>query len=265
MTRVVQVDEGNAHLWASGVEALEAGVTYPLGADRFALDHGDDYFAFFRRLGDLVYCAAVEGDEVVAVFAGALRHVPVGDRTAPAWYLCDLKVRPDHRGRRLPLRILSWALPRHIGRAARGYGITMNPSTGENRVARLFRRFPMLPVGCGPQLLFWSLDADQMAEMAPIVTAHRGPIGYLSHRGRKDLRLQSTDAPMPLLHVQFGPLGEPQREAPLPGHTHMLCAPEGDALAEALSAAGIAPSATATILHHRMGGSDWRWVLTSDI
>ncbi|MFN3202059.1 MAG: hypothetical protein ACE366_26875 [Bradymonadia bacterium] len=263
--RIIEISAASAHRWAHKVATLEEGVTYPLGDDRFTLDHGADYFAFFRRLGDLVYLAAVEAGEVVAVFAGALREVPQGGRMVKAWYLCDLKVRPSHRGRRLPLKMLASALPRHIGRSARGYGITMNPPSGENRVVRLFRRFPLLPVKVGPQLLFWSLSSAQMADVAALVVRHRGPMGFLSHSGRKDLMLESTGAPMPLLHVQFGPLAEGVIEKPLEGHVHMLCAPEDDGLADDLMGMGLAPSATATVLHHRMGGTDWRWVLTSDI
>jgi hypothetical protein len=45
----------------------------------------------------------------------------------------------------------------------------------------------------------------------------------------------------------------------------MFPSPEGDPLSLELRAAGFAPSATATIIQHRMDGSDWRFILSSDI
>jgi hypothetical protein len=76
--------------------------------------------------------------------------------------------------------------------------------------------------------------------------------------------LASTGAPMPLLHAQFGPAAERGGASePQAGSVHMFCAPETDPLHTELL--GVAPSASATVIHHRMGASDWKFVLTSDI
>ncbi len=71
------------------IQALEANSTYPLGAERFRIDHGRDYFAFFERMGELLYLAALERDEVIAVGACVLRDVPLVDArsSVKAWYL----------------------------------------------------------------------------------------------------------------------------------------------------------------------------------
>jgi len=262
--RVVRVTDSNRARYMEQIVALETKVRYPLGQDFFTIDHGPDYFAFFRRLGEHHAFVAVEGDEVLAVASGILRQLP-----RRCWYLCDLKVRPDRRGERIPLRMLSRVFrPRYL-RCPRGYAISMNPGDGSpNRVVKLVSKFRWARSSVGAQLQLYSLDAKAMAEVAPLVAQHRGALGYLSLRGRKDLLLASTGAPMPLLHVQFGPTaerGEGVSREPRADHAHMFCTPESDPLHRDLLARGFAPSATASLIQHRMPESDWTAILTSDI
>ena len=258
------------------VFAMEKGVTYPLGEDRFELDHGDDYFAFFDRMGETAYHAVLEGDRVVAVGCGVLRSIPkkAGGAPEPLWYGCDLKVDRAYRGKRLPWEMFKFAIPRKYPVCGRGYGISMNPGDGsENPVVRLCERFTLAPMRCAGTLFFYSLAADQMAEVAPWVETERGPLGYLSLGGIKDIVLQSTGRPMPLLHVQFGPCAETDKsgkrgrwfDEPQAESVHMFCTPVNDDLARGMHDRGFLPSATASIICHRMGGWDWRFVLTSEI
>ncbi len=267
----VQVVRLSAHTrarWQPRVAALEGGAVYPLGADTFRLDHGPDYFAFFERLGRVEYWVALVRREVAAVGCGVLRRVPLrrGGPRVRAWYLCDLKVAPAHRGAHLPLRMLARGFPWGYLRCPRGYGVTMNPGDGApNRVVRLVARWRWSPVRAAATLALFSLDPDAMRDAAPLVRAHRGPFGYRSLAGRKDLILGSTGARMPLLHVEWAPPEPGLLPAPRPDHVHMLCAPEGDPLARALGARGHAPSATATVVAHGLGGCDWRFIQTSEI
>lgn len=274
--RVVEVTDWPA--FQERVAALERGTTYPLGDDRFEIDHGADYPAFLRRLGDLRYFAALDGERVAAIAAGAIRTLPGPRGPTRAWYVGDLKVHPDYRGRRLPWEILKYAFPRHYWRCPRGYAVTMDPPDRPNPVTRLLSRFWLIPNAAVASLRFWSLDADAARDATPLVERHRGPLAWLSLAGVKDLVLRSTGRPMPLLHAQFGPCAATAdatraasthaggvRRAPSPGAVHMLCAPVGDALADALVAAGHAPTATATVLAHRMARWDWSFLLTSDI
>jgi GNAT superfamily N-acetyltransferase len=251
----------------AAVASLERGTTYPLGEDRFEIDHGPDYFAFFDRLGELTYLVAYDGAQAVAVGCGVLREVAPrqGEEPQRVWYVADLKVRPSHRGQRLPWRLLMSCFVRKYGQCRRGYAISMDPSDGsENRILRMVKRFRVLPVSAFT-LWLYSLDAAQMAAVAPALAQALGPLSYLSLRGVKDIVLQRTGQPMPLLHVQHGPCGARGLDAPQEGHVHMLCLPSDDPLHAVLRGAGHGPSATATVIHHRMGGFDWRFLLTSDI
>ena len=264
----VRITRAERLIHQSALAALEKNARYPLGNDWFELDHGADYFAFFDRLGDLEYRAAVDGERVAGVGAGILRRVPFrqGETPRRAWYLCDLKVHPDFRGQRIPLRMLGRAfLPNYL-RCRRGYAISMNPGDGSpNRVVKLMLRFRWAPLSVPALLEIYSLDAPRMRVTAPILEKHRGPVSYLSLAGKKELTLESTHAPLPLLHVQFGACAESGSPAPREGFTHMFCVPGGDPLALELASCGLALSATASILAHGMSKSDWRFVLTSDI
>jgi hypothetical protein len=264
--RFIRLTRENRPVWGPRIQTLEASAVYPLGADTFRIDHGADYFAFFERLGEVRYYVAAEDERPLAVGCGAVRRFPfAGGKVRDAWYLCDLKVEPGHRGRRIPLRMAGRAFLPGYWRCARGFGITMNPPRGENRVVRLASRFRWARFSIAGTLRLWSLDADAMRRVLPVVVRHRGPTGFISLGGVKDLVLGSTGAPMPLLHAQFGPLATPKIREPQAGHVHMLCAVEGDSLSRDLAASGATPSATATVVHHRMDGARWDAVLTSDI
>ncbi len=259
---LVRVTDGNRSKFLPLILELESEAEYPLGNDFFKIDHGQDYFKFFHRLGSTYYYAWVEGEQVAAVAAGVLRNVPF-----KAWYLSDLKVQKKFRGQRIPLRMLSRAFLSNYLRCQRGYAISMNaPGDKSNRVARLLEHFRWAPLKVSSQLLLWSLSEDEIKSLIPILVKHRGPVGFLSLKGIKDIVLKSTHQPMPLVHVQFGPLADQKasRET-VAGGVHMFCSPAGDPLNQEILAKGFAPSSTASVIAHRMKQNDWSWILTSDI
>jgi hypothetical protein len=251
------------------VASLEKKADYPLGAnERFHIDHGSDYFAFFKRLGNLHYLAACDNEKVVAVGAGILRHIPIKQESQPqnVWYLCDLKVDPDYRGKHIPMQMFMRSAYKALS-CSIGYAISMNPKEGENRIARLFKNHSWIPVDTPKTLFIFSLTAHQITRILPVLEKYRGPVSFLSLCGKKDLILQSTQAPLPLLHAQFGPCQDPSPTHKLPqeGYTHMFCVPENDPLCEDLKQADIASTASASIISRGMQESDWKFILTSDI
>lgn len=259
--KVIRITRKNRGRYQAQIAALEQLASYPLGSDAFKIDHGEDYFAFFDRLGEASYYAAVIGEKLIAVGAGILRKTP-----QRGWYVCDLKVHPDYRGKHIPLRMMYRTFLQNYVQCPRGYGISMNPADGTpNRVARLFKHFKWASIQSGPQLLIYSMTYSQMKSAEPILQRHRGEISYLSLHGKKDLILASTQLPMPLLHVQYGKIEHGALTEPSPKNIHMFCAPEGDLLVHELAREGFEPTATATVVHHRMKEADWRLILTSDI
>jgi hypothetical protein len=266
--KVLRIFEHNLEMFRSGIVALEQVSSYPLGADFFQIDHGEDYFAFFNRLGKLKYYVLEHGGQPIAVGAGILREIPPapGVGRHKSWYLCDLKVHPDFRGQHLPLKLLGAAIFPNYLRCRRSYAVSMNPGDGTpNRVNKLLQRFRWLPFSLAGQLEIFSLDHDRMRECRVTLEKSWGSISFLSLRGKKDLILQSTGSPLPLLHVQHGACGKPGEFEPQRGYTHMFCVPKGDPMIDALASVNIQPTAGASIIAHGMSGNDWKFILTSDI
>ena len=167
---------------------LEKGTSYPLGEDRFEIDHGEDYFAFFTRLGQLRYYVVLNSDHVVAVAAAILRRVPPASDKKPktVWYLCDLKVHPEYRGRYLPVSIFVHAFSKLYPLCPRAYAISMDADRERpNRVALMLKRFPLAPMSIATKLGIVSLDAEQMQKVEPVLRDHFGNVSYLSFGGKK--------------------------------------------------------------------------------
>ncbi len=271
INRSLNIKELHSEEWKvfqSQIAGLEKGTSYPLGEDRFEIDHGEDYFAFFTRLGQLHYYVVLDGDRVVAVVAAILRRVPLASREElkTVWYLCDLKVHPEYRGRYLPVSIFVHAFPKLYPLSPHVYAISMDADRERpNRVALMLKRFPLAPMSIATKLAIVFLDAKRMQKVEPILREHLGCVSYLSLEGKKDIILQSTRAPMPLLHVQFGPCAEQGLTQPIDGSLHMFCVSMDHPLIEVLKHQAIYPSATATVVHHRMEKWDWGFILTSDI
>lgn len=250
--RALWITRDVLHEWQGELEALEALATYPLGADTFRISHGRDYFAFFERMGELKMRAVVDdhaaaGERIVAMACGILR-------AHEHWYLCDAKVRPSHRGQRLLIKLVRDVFLPNYARAPRGYFVAMNPSDGRPPLSvRLTQHFGFIPRALidSLQLEIYSTDFSNAAR----------DTGWLSLAGVKDLVLSSTNAPMPLLHATRAPDGGPPRE----GHVHMWCAPSGSPRARAMRERGIAATATATVVHHRMRSFDGGLIETHEI
>ena len=246
------------------LQELESVAEYPYGADFFTLDHGADYFAFFERMGEPLFHVALDGSRVVACAAGILRTVVIENKTIRAWYLCDLKVHPEFRGRQITAKLFRENLFRNYLKCRRGYAVSMNPASGENRVVKLLKRLPRVPVGYAGQLNFYSFDKDEAVGVQRDLEAELGKISYLSLRGKKDLIMKSTGAPLPLYHIQHGAMAAGGIKSPTENGIYMICAFENGSL-DNLLAERFPVSATASILAHRLKPKDWNFILTSDI
>lgn len=264
--RVVLVQSSERQILGERIRDLESLATYPFGDDSFRIDHGDDYFQFFDRLGKVSYYCVLDGERLAAVGAGILRDVPLGIPTQmkKAWYLFDLKVHPDYRGMHLPLLIFRKAAIPSLFQAWRGYAVSMN-NEGSNKVAAIFSRARLAALSIHSVLNIYSLSHEEVRSHRSLLEKHRGPLSFLVLNGIKDLIMSKTALPMPLAHIQFGPMGGQGIADSIEGFRHMIAAPAEDPLAQDLAKAGVKVDATATILHYRMAAFDFKFLLTSDI
>lgn len=264
---LIEISRDKIAEYLPSILEIEAHAYYPLGDDSFTIDHGADYFEFFNRMGPFQYYAWIE-EQVAAVICLVLRQVPLGSqgKLCSAWYLCDLKVHPNYRGKNIVSKMMSQIVRLNYFQSNRGYAVSMDhPGLSENRMVRLLRYFRLISTHT-TKLSLWSLDEKSMAQAQPIIELHRGPTRYLSLQNIKDIVLTSTQAVMPILHAQFGPMADAASSSERSSAAiHMFCSPSSDQLTRDLQAIGLIPASSATILAHGMPTSDWKWMLTSEI
>lgn len=247
---------------AAEFAAFERAFVYPLGDDSFHIDHGRDYLAFFRSLGEPFPYVAETERGVAGVLVAVRRRLADRD----VFYVCDLKVEAGAAGASVGRRLLrTFAADKLRDPATPAFGISMNAADGSNRLARLAARCVDAGDVQSAQLLFFTFSFAALPYITKALEQTLGKVTWFDPHGTKDIVLASTNAPMPLLHAQHGPCARPSAGAPRAGHTHMLCLPAGDPLVATLTGLPVAPMATATILHRGLASFDWRHVLTSDI
>lgn len=239
---------------------FERTFSYPLGDDTFRIDHGDDYLAFFRGLGEPAAFVARRDGRIAGVLVAVLRLVP-----APAFYVCDLKVAAGASGCAVGATLLRAFATRCLAPSTPVFGVSMNAANGSNRLRRVALRCREAAVCAGPTLAVFSLDFATYGRIEPTLRRALGPISCYDPRGRKDIVLASTGSPMPLLHIQHGRFARADITDPRPSCTHMICLPTSDPLVAELARAEVQPGASASVLQRGLSTFAWRDVLTSDI
>ena len=256
-------------LYLEQILDLEREATYPYGDSFFKIDHGTDYFAFFERLGTLYYYVLVDKGTVAGVVATVLINLPPHLGLKKIWYYCDLKIHPDYRGRRLPIKMAYQVYLRNFLRSWNGFSISMNPASGshQNRISKLSKWLKWIPIRSDMQLCLFSLDKISMQKALPVLERHRGEVRFLSLEGTKDLILTQDHTRIPILHAQFGELGEKKAcvREPKVDHIHMFCAQAEDPLVSELGNMQLFPSSTITLLNHGKQLQSWDWILTSNL
>jgi len=203
------------------------------------VDHGSDYLAFFRRIGDTVlYLTArddhsaegIEGGSdaggrrrlpIVATACALLRDVPgaadggdpvdgeraaaVGGIRPKAWYIGDLRVAPSHRGRHLSEALFIPVVQPMLARCGSAFAVEMVPTPDAvGRMPRMVQACrPDLPVAVH-RLELWSLSAAVARRAWGVISrAHGGPrhATFVDLGGVKDLRLVPSGEPLQVLHL----------------------------------------------------------------
>ena len=259
------LNERDCHKYSELISEMGENITYPLGMDNFSISHGADYFTFFKRLGEMYYFLLLDTGKPVCVMAAVLRTI--NEKNDKAWYICDIKVAPDHQGKGLPAKLLTKIYPIYIKKCSRVYAVVMNSKDNEiSRSIKIYNRLPFLKkLKIGATLELYSLSKESLKLIYPILEKTKGGISYLSLKGIKDLVLESTGKAMSILHCQHGWMTKKVFENPKNNTQHMFCTPKGDELSKKLNEMKVETTATASVIQIGMDDWDWSFILTSDI
>lgn len=208
-------DHLGAH--AAALREIEREIYYPIGGGELvSIDHGADYTAFFRSLGDAHFVVATDGSRVVGGVAAALRDAYAGSRRFQAGYVGDLKVDGRYRGRGLPRRLLGEFMLMTLRRRSlrqwkMAYYAAMHGERGD--VSRAFTTSSVHPGRLARRIATLHLYFESPANLAlldlrgeppPPQTAGLDLSPELladSTASKKDLRVKSTGARWPLIHL----------------------------------------------------------------
>ncbi|HEY2744577.1 MAG TPA: GNAT family N-acetyltransferase [Polyangia bacterium] len=300
--RIEVVTADGLRPYLAQLQELEAEIKYPIGdgSDHFTIDHGPEYHAFFAGLGAPMFMIAVDGDELVGIFAGIERSARSAGAVVKTVYGADFKLAARVRGSGLSRRMiwkgfLMGMSPSFLRRWRVAYVTAMRGARGD--VTRSVRGLNVGKLARpGARLSIYFIDPARLAalrvdgappppppsgmDLSP-EPASRAP-GLASTAGTKDLRLHSTGAPWPLVHLPLGPsawapshaaylrrAGEAMLAEKLPGPA---CFALDDRLADHagwLAAQNITPGAVCTVYTFGLPGapkpSPWVHLATSEI
>lgn len=240
---------------------------YPYGNDYFSIDHGDNYFSFFERLGkiDLTYCLDKSSNSVVGSFIKVKRKTG-NDNVS---YMCDLKV--DKRFRNINLGtnlVLKNVFLDHF--FEKMYAISMDDSTNpisiiEKKIKKYQWLLPIVELKF-QKLLIYSLNYQEIIQILPKLEEKLGKIRYISLEGKKDLILKSNNQKIKLFHLDWGFCNHsyPVRE-PLEDYQYMFCFLENNPIVKELDNLGISTNITAKLIHNCPDDFSFNFIRTSDL
>ena len=76
MYKIVKVDDKNKLQLSTQISNLKSQVTYPLGVDEFNIAHGDNYFSYYERMGEMHYWCMFDKDELIATRCAVIKTIP---------------------------------------------------------------------------------------------------------------------------------------------------------------------------------------------
>ena len=231
---------------------------YPLGNEFFTIDHGVDYFAFFKRLGEVNYFIIRSENKIIGTGCAILKD----DKY---FYLCDLKIRKEYQGNNLSFKLFfsMYFKFKHISNS--GYLITMNKKN--NPVINIFMKFSFLFNIKKDQILIYKLNTKEFDSVKNILKDHFGTISFLKLNGIKNIIIESEHKSqiMNLYHLQHHNSGKYSLENIESDGVIMFSCWEKSSLVKLLNEKNITTDTTATILSSNMEDYNWDMLSTSEI
>jgi len=237
---------------------FEEEFTYPFGKDRFRINHGKDYFNFFDLIGKPYIFVAFDKDKIVGIAIFVLR-----DQTEnPFWYICDLKIAPEYRGKGIAELIFLKAI-KCKSISDKIYGISMDSQMGENKLINFSKKLKHLSLERKETLFFYIVQIKELETISKYIEKRYGPYGFLSLSGTKDLVMQSNQEIYHLLHIV--PEQKSNKElSEIACPDIMFCAESSSLTHQKMQELGIRHACTASVISN-MDLPNWDWILSSEI
>jgi hypothetical protein len=243
---------------------------YPYGNTVFCIDHGKNYFSFFRRLGEPFYYALFKENDVVGTICYIHRKINNNN----IFYICDLKFDPQIRKQGNLTKIIFRTIPECLLITNKFYAISMNESENQEntiwQIAKHIGSHYNISINNAGILNIYSLPFEKIIIIDKIIKKYKSEnkIGYFSLDGIKNLLIKNNNniEIMKLVHLCYNKNNEENiYYEPLVGYTHMFCTLKTSVLTKFLESCDIKPSATATIISYNMENFNWEFVQTCDI
>jgi len=263
---IIEITPSLKEKYNDKLREFEGMFKYPFGKDSFTIDHGKNYFSFFDRLGQTHAFISEENGDITAVGVIVLRTIELTGRyhKEKVWYVCDLKIHPEHRGKFFLQRFIDLALKKYSYLSSHIYGISMNEENGSNRLIQFSSRLKGLNLELSESLNFYLLNCNQVNMTKQTLIEHYNNVKFIDLSGQKDLILSSNNIPLPFLHFSSRLYSELAVKNINPAYQYMFCFPSCHNINKALCKLGLKPMATASILSN-IKNSNWNFIETADI
>lgn len=179
--------------YSSTLQEFEKQFTYPLGNDKFYLQHGEknDYFSFFEKLGKPNIMVLEKDNKIIGLCCAVLREI----NQKKYWYLCDFKIEKEHRGQKL-YRLLMWKyfLPCYI-QSQNAFAINMSNPENNKLFSHMGTIFKVFDVNIAPNYLY-SFTGKNIVELP---TSFWDNHLIVSNNGDKDIVIKGES--QKLFHI----------------------------------------------------------------
>jgi GNAT superfamily N-acetyltransferase len=265
MIEIVEVTNDLREEYNSQLLRFEQCFTYPFGNDSFTINHGNNYFRFFDLLGTPYILAFKDKERIIGITILVLRNIDVlnNGQLEPIWYICDLKIHPDYRGKGIIQQVFDFAISNYSKLSSQIYGISMNSNSDKaNRVIYLAKYLTNIDLTYQETLMFYLLNKNQLNHARNLLMCYFSEYGYFSLNKIKDLVMISTEKSLPLIHVVPKDKSNTIQEAE--DYNYMFCLPSSNLLINELAQTGITSSSTASIISN-LTEANWNFIVSSEI
>lgn len=172
--------------YSKKLQIFEKEFIYPLGDKSFSIVHGCapgyDYFSFFEQLGE-VFCFVLEdNDKVIGMVCAVLRKIDGNN----IWYLCDFKISPSYRGKKLYKQLMWKYFLLHYIKCQNMFALNMSSLDNNKLMKHTQNIFKYFNINAEKRFLhsFSSHQFNHLLESQPnIINQYK----LISNSGKKDI------------------------------------------------------------------------------